>query len=139
MTHSSTPQWQPITRLPLIAGMIDGMLQDAQEHYATLQEARPRPHVLDDATVGRVIAVFTEQRDDLWLYEEQLRRWAAGTLAPTQRREVERLGGQLKRLHTVIAEILALAEELQQGTIERVLAMDDGALGLDVLLGRRRP
>lgn len=139
MTHSSTPQWQPITRLPLIGGMIDGMLRDAKEHYATLQEARPRPHVLDDVTVGRVIAVFTEQRDDLWLYEEQVRRWATETLAPTQRREVERLGGQLKRLHSVIAEILALAEELQQGTIEQVLAMDDGALGLDVLLGRRRP
>ena len=33
------PDWQPISRLPLIGSMIDGMLQDAEEHYQTLLEA----------------------------------------------------------------------------------------------------
>jgi hypothetical protein len=27
------PDWQPISRVPLIGSMIDGMLQDAEEHY----------------------------------------------------------------------------------------------------------
>jgi hypothetical protein len=35
------------------------MLQEAEEHYQTLQKARPRPHVLDDETVRRVIEVFS--------------------------------------------------------------------------------
>ena len=48
------PDWQPISRLPLIGSMIDGMLQDAEEHYQTLLQASPKPHVLDDYTVGRV-------------------------------------------------------------------------------------
>jgi len=38
--------------------MIDGALAETQEQYQTLLEARPRPHVLDDYTVGRVTKVF---------------------------------------------------------------------------------
>jgi len=69
------PDWQPISRLPLIGSMIDGMLQDAEEHYQTLLQASPNPHLLDDYTVGRVFEVFGIQKDDLWLFEEQLARW----------------------------------------------------------------
>jgi len=75
MSRQPQPTWQPITQLPLIASVIDGML--VEEQYRLLQQARSKPHVLDDATIGRVIAVSTTQRDDLWLFAEQLRRWAA--------------------------------------------------------------
>ena len=137
MNHHPHPTWQPITQLPLIASLIDGMLESAEEQYQTLQSARPRPHVLDDYTVGRVIAVFTTQQDDLWLFEEQLRRWAAQELTDGQRREVGRLTSQLGQLRQVIAAILALADELKSGTIEQVLAKSDAQLGLEALL--RRP
>ncbi len=129
-----TPTWQPISQLALIASLIDMALDDADEQYATLQEATPKPHVLDDYTVGRVKTVYTEQRDDLCLYEEQLRRWGAQALTLAQRREVERLTGQLGRLRERIAPILALADELAAGTIEKVLAKDDVELGLEMLL-----
>ena len=68
------PQWQPISRLPFIAHVLDGMLESAAETGQALEEARPRPHVLDDATVNRVLQVYTTQQNDLWLYEEQLKR-----------------------------------------------------------------
>jgi len=58
-----TPQWQPIDHLPTIADAIDGMLESAEEQYPLLEQARPRPSMLDDATVGRVIEVYTAQRD----------------------------------------------------------------------------
>lgn len=56
-----TPQWQPIGKLPVIAYAIDGMLESAEEQYSTLEDARPRPHMLDDYTVSRVVEVYTEQ------------------------------------------------------------------------------
>jgi hypothetical protein len=59
------PDWQPISRLSLIGSMIDGMLQDAEEHYQTLLQAAPKPHVLDDYTVDRVFEVFGRQKEDL--------------------------------------------------------------------------
>lgn len=130
------PHWQPIERLALIAPHIDGMLADAIEHYETLQEAQPKPYVLDDYTIGRVIEVFTAQQNDLWLFDEQLRRWAAGKLTSAQHTEVQRLGGQMLRLHEVITSILRLADELKEGTIEKQLAKSDIELGIEELLKR---
>jgi len=127
------PQWQPISQLALIASHIDGMLEAAQEHYQTLQPARDKPHVLDNYTVGRVTEVFTAQKNDLWLFEEQLKRWTAQSLTPRQRAEVQRLITQMAQLRQVIGDILALADALKKGTIEQVLSKSDEELGLDFL------
>ncbi len=133
MPKPPQPQWQPITQLALIASHIDGMLEAAQEQYQTLQPARAKPHVLDDYTVGRVTDVFTAQKNDLWLFEEQLKRWAAQSLTARQRTEVQRLTTQMARLRQVITDILALADELKKGTIEQVLGKSDEEIGLDFL------
>ncbi len=53
------PQWQPISMLPTFTAHIDGMLESSEEQYETLLEAKPKPHVLDDYTVNRVIKAFT--------------------------------------------------------------------------------
>ncbi len=134
MTEQTTPQWQPIEQLALIASHIDGMVESATEQYETLQLVRPKPFVLDNYTVGRVIDVFTTQQGDLWLFDEQLRRWEAGNLTITQRREVECLAGQMLQLHEVIAAILRLADKLKERTIEKVLAKSDVELGIEALL-----
>ena len=133
------PIWQPITQLPLITSIIDGMLQAAKENYQSLQLAGSKPHVLDDATVKRVINVYTAQRDDLWLFEEQARRWIADPLAADQRQEVKRLTDQVAQLREVLVEILALADQLKRCTLEQVLAKSDEELALAVLRGRTRP
>ena len=71
------PHWHPIAMLATIARHIDGMVEADQEQLTTLQEARTRPYVLDDYTVSRVKQAFTTQREDFWVFEEQLRRWQA--------------------------------------------------------------
>ena len=134
MADDPTPHWQPLTALPLIASLIDGELADGQEHYATLLSVRDRPYVLDDATVQRSIKLHTEQRDFLGVFAEQLSRWRHEHPTDAQRRELDRLEGQLESLRAVLTNILELAEELQQGTIERVLAKSDLELGLEALL-----
>ena len=134
MADDPAPNWQPITALPLIASLIDGELADGQEHHATLLSVRDRPHVLDDATVERSIKLHAEQRDFLGVFAEQLARWRHEQPSSAQRRELDRLEGQIERLRAVLGDILELAEELQQGTIERVLAKSDLELGLEALL-----
>ncbi len=133
MPGQPPPQWQPISKIFTFGTMVDGMLENAQEQYALLLAARSSPHVLDDDTVRRVVEVYTAQRDDLWLWDEQLRRWVAEPLTGIRRHEVERLQGQMIALHEVIASILTLANELKWGTIETVLAKDDMELGLEML------
>ena len=136
MAKEPTPQWQPLEKLPFIAWAIDGMLESAEENYTNLQPARKRPSMLDDYTVGRVIEVYSQQQSDLWLYDEQLKRWGAEALTAGQRKEVTRLTTQMQRLHEVLTAILALADELKEGTIEKVLAKSDAELGLEFLLGK---
>lgn len=135
MTEQPTPHWQSIGQLSLIASLIDEMVEGADEHAGTLREARTRPYVLDDYTVQRVIEVFTNQQNDLWLFEEQLQRWQAEMLTSDQRWEVARLGRQLERLREVIRSILILAEELKERTIEKLLGKSDFEVGLEMLLG----
>jgi hypothetical protein len=128
------PHWHPIAMLATIAWHLDGMVEADQEQLMTLQEARTRPYVLDDDTVTRVKRAFTTQRDDFWVFEEQLRRWQALKLTTEQRTEVTRLQGQMAKLRQINSDVLALAEELSKGTIEKQLAKSDFELGLEALL-----
>ncbi len=80
----------------------------------------------------RIVRVFTEEVDFLVVYQEQLDRWRMGPLAVAQRREVERLGGQVARNRDVAADVLALAEGLKATTIDALLAKSD----LELLTGR---
>ena len=134
LADDPAPNWQPLTALPLIASLIDGELADGQEHHATLLSVRDRPYVLDDATIERSLKLHTEQRDFLGVFAEQLAHWRNERPSSAQRRELDRLEGQLGRLRKVLSDILELAEELQQGTIERVLAKSDLELGIEALL-----
>ena len=133
------PTWQPLSQLPLIAYAIDGMTDSAEEQLTNLQEAETRPHVLDDATVDRLIRVYTEQKDDLWLYEEQLARWRTQTPTAAQRAEIDRLDRRLTRLRTLIDDLLARGQQLRPYTIDAILAKSDLELALDMLSGKIRP
>ncbi len=62
-----------------------------------------------------------------------MRRWRAGKLTDAQRREVERLADQLRRLRTVIDKILMLMDELKGGTMEKTMAKSDVEVGLEML------
>lgn len=133
-----TPRWRPINDLPVVASILDSMLHDDEGQYRTLLECRPKPYVLDDHTVGRVIQVFAHQKADLPLYQQQLSHWMAGDLTASQKGEVERLQGCVTKLQELAESILSLAEELKQGTIESVLRKSDHELGLEFLLGKRK-
>ena len=139
MSKNQQPNWHPISGLPLIGSMIDGMLQEDEEQYQTLQEVKPKPHVLDDSTVERVIRLYTSQSDYFPIYEEQLKRWKKTEITRAQEHEVNRLSDQLTKLRGVVRSILALAEELKTGTIDTILKKSDLELGLEVLLGKRKP
>lgn len=125
--------------LAVIADLTDGGLRDAHEQYATLLEVRPKPHVLDDATVARLQRVTAESVEWCDVYEQQLQRWRAGPLTGAQAREVDRVMQATREARTVHTQILVLADELAQGTIERQLSKSDVELGLEYVLGRHRP
>ena len=135
---NQTPNWQPISFLPQIAEMIDGMLESAQSVLDSLERARTQPHVMDDYTLGRVREVHGTQLNDLWLYEEQLSRWRGSSPTDRQRTEIERVTNQLTALRHVLTLCLALADEMKAGTIDKILAKDDVELAIEFLMGKRK-
>jgi hypothetical protein len=126
--------WQPISKLPLFSDVIGGMLADGEEHYQTLLGVRATPYVLDDILIKREFDVFSVQKGNLRLFEEQLTRWKRESLTAGQRQEVEELSDALVRLRAVLDSILSLASELSRGTIDKVLAKSDFKVGVEALL-----
>ena len=135
---NQTPNWQPISFLPQIAEMIDGMLESAQGVLDSLERARTRPHTMDDYTLGRVREVHGTQLNDLWLYEEQLSRWRKDSPTDRQRTEIERLTDQLTTLRHVLTLCIVLTDEMKDGTIDQILAKDDVELAIEFLMGKRK-
>ena len=125
--------WQPLSFLPQIAEMIDGMLDAANETYGPLGQIK----VHDDFTIKRIFEVTGQQVEDEWLYEKQLVRWLdSPNLETVQRDEILRLQEQLAELKKVNRKILAIAEEHKDKTIEKVLGKSDEELGMDFLKGK---
>lgn len=133
------PHWQPLSMLPTIAMIIDEELAGAEEQRVSLLDARERPHVLDDDIVHRVTRLYTDQLEFVPIHREQIARWRAASLTLAQRNEIARLSGQLDRHEGVLKEVLALAKKLELGTIDAILRMDEGELGLAVFDGRIKP
>jgi hypothetical protein len=136
--NRETPNWQPVSALPMIASLIDGMVADTSAHWETLQPARAKPHVLDSALVERIERVYSEQLDTTELFKEQMSRWRQGPLSPEQSNEVARLEGQVETLRANLTNILDLADEVKDHTIDKILEKDDFEIGLDVLLGKHQ-
>ena len=138
MPHSEPMNWQPISEMPLIAGMIDEALDDTRAHIKTLTEASTRPHVFDDATVDRIDRVHAEQMEFVDIYAEQIGRWRNERPTAKQTRELDRMEEQNRKLRDATTTVLALSRDLRKGTIERVMEKSDIELGLDAV-HRGRP
>lgn len=57
------PQCHPISAFPMLADLLDQQLEEVHTVLDALRQARSKPHVMDDYTIGRVIDSYTEQRD----------------------------------------------------------------------------
>jgi hypothetical protein len=80
--------------------------------------------------VDRVKKVFGVQRDDMWLWEENGRRWQALDLDTATRAQVDGYMSLAAQFATTSTEVLALAAG---GTISKVMAKSDLELGIEAL------
>jgi len=122
-----------IGMLPFFTEMILGTLHNTEEQYASFLEARPKPHVLDDAIVDPALRLYQAQLADIALHEQQMHWWLAEPLTEAQRYQVNDLLTKLAALRDLNLALLGLLAELKQGTIDSILEMDDEELGRRVL------
>ncbi|KGX17278.1 hypothetical protein Y036_6087 [Burkholderia pseudomallei] len=130
-----TPVWRPISYLPIVFDLFGGQLEEAQALRGKLVSCSPHPHVLDDATLGRIRQVYSEQREFLPVQREQFKRWQSEVSTPEQRDMLSHLTARADQLSALQDQILALVDELSQGTIDRIMGMSDVDLAAAVLSG----
>ena len=135
MTDSESPQWQPLSALPKVSRDVEEQFTNSREQYEQLLRARDQPHILDDAIVARVMRLVTGELEFLPVYREQLARWYQSQPTPGQFIELDRMTHQLDRWRELLEQQLALAQELNVGTIDKVLAKSDHELAAALLAG----
>jgi hypothetical protein len=90
--------WQPISALPMIASMIDGLLDEVEKQHENIQVLPPE--------TARARQLHGPSRDGCLhraggrcrAYQEQLSRWTKLVLDSGQRQEVDRLAQQIPRI-----------------------------------------
>jgi hypothetical protein len=128
-------QWHPISRLPLIAQLIDGNVNDVKEQHDLLVEGQDKPYLFDDDTIDRIILVHLEALDLVEIYIEQQVRRQKEKLTKKQQAEVARLLDQSQYLKRLATSALDMADRIAAATIDQIIGMDEAELGLKVLLG----
>ena len=124
----------PVAHAALFAELLEGHVEDADTLDASLESARARPHVLDDATLDRVERQCTEmERETVTGYAWQFAQWERSALTPVARAGLERLLQLLSDYELRSAQVLAVVAELRSGTIDRVLAKSDLELGIEAM------
>ena len=129
-------QWQPISMLPVFTEMVDGMLESSAEQLFNMRLVVNKPHVLDDATMDRILTLYTEQLDDHYLFTNQFDRWKQENLKGEELVEVDRLIAQSHHLKKVNEAILKIAHSIEHNTIDKILAMNEIDLIESVLSGK---
>lgn len=128
--------WQPLSFMPVLLEQITNQAIDLAKLKSSLESARGKPHVLDDFTVDRVKHVHTEQRSMMPVFREQCVRWRKKATAQKDLDAIQATSEQVERVDTLLGEIIELADELSKGTIDKILGMSDGELGLAFLRGQ---
>lgn len=116
-----TPVWRPVSYMLIVFDLFGGQLEEAQALHGKLESCRARPHVLDDATLARIRQVYSEQRELLPVQREQFKRWQSDVSTPEQRDMLAHLTARADQLSFLQDQILALVDELSQGSINRII------------------
>ena len=135
--HKEPPRDLPIAMLPIVAGSIADGIADARDLYGALSEGLAKPHVLDDTTLDRVEAVYSETLEWVEVYERQLQRWQLRRLSISEGAEVDRLAELIPGWREQAQSCLQLASELKAGTTDAIKRSDPAELAVQVLLGLR--
>lgn len=134
--QNETPNWQPLSMIPTIASIIDEEVENFEDLYKMLGEARGKPHVMDDMTLDRAISNHRKYLEGAWVYDEQLTRWKKENPTDDQSRKIERMTGQMIKYRKMCEDIIAMSEELKKGSINRILEMSDEEVAIAVLTGK---
>lgn len=129
----------PIDKLPMFESMISESIAYTKEQQDLYLQAISKPQVLDDSIIDRGVKVFKDQIEETTWNDRQIARWRTQVLTDSQRKRVNDYETNNRKYRVASQRGLDLLEELRKGTINRIMEMEDGELGFNVLLGKVKP
>lgn len=138
MSQNTMPHYHPISAIGLIGTLIDEGKDIYQTQLNNLKMAEETPYLLDDDIIDRVLAFQQEGIESCNYYKEQVNRWKHVNATDDKKQELKRLEGQLDDIQEILHELKLLANTLKQGTINRIIEMDDIELAIQALSGKIR-
>ncbi|MEI6096587.1 MAG: hypothetical protein WCR08_14220 [Gammaproteobacteria bacterium] len=129
----------PIDALPMLLYAIEGALDAAKDQLMNMQKAKDKPHVLDDEIISQIIKSHTKQNNSITGERATCLKWKKGKVSAKQKISVEQLLKTLDELELVNQQILFIAENCKEHTIDKILAMDGVDLALSYLGGKLYP
>lgn len=133
MTSTRIPRWHSPAKIPFFSELVGDILESTQEQLRHLEKAKGKAHVLDDATIQRVLKAKQEQSTHIALFKEQCQRWRHEPLTDEQRQAIGQLEEKIAALESTSRQIGFLAEHYQDHTINKIVAMSPEELVMAVL------
>ena len=127
--------WRDTSDITMIACMIDDGIENTEEQYNLFLNAESKPHVLDDETVNRALKLAEEDSVFIEVYQEQLNRWRKESLSTIQENKINRISQELEKYNSLHQKYLELVKKVSEGTIDKIMDMDDAELALKALTG----
>jgi len=127
---------QPIEKLPELLRQIEEQVEIYRSQQRLLEQAEKKPHVMDDATLDRVIRLMEDQRPVREAIAEQIRIWQADKSVDDQKtlRQLSAAGKGNSFLRETAQQLLTTARAMKSLTIDRIMEKSDVELGLSFLL-----
>ena len=129
----------PIDALPMLSYAIEGALDAAKDQLVNMQQAKNKPHVLDDEIISQIIKSYTKQNSSIAGERAIGLNWKKSKLSAKQKTSVDALLQNLDELERINQQILFIAEHYKEHTIDKILEMDEVELALSYLSGKIYP
>lgn len=126
--------WYGLNMLPLYFEMSEGQLNSSCEQLENLQKIPSKLHILDNATLDRIIKLHSSQNADNWVFFEQCKKWRDENPNEEELKLIAQVEKSAYELEQVNQEILKLANSFKGVTIDSLLTISDAELGLEFLL-----
>lgn len=135
ISQNRIPTWRPISDLSLVEKGLNGTLKSSEEQYALLLKAREQI-ILDEHSIKRIIRLFNERAEYIKFYAEQVKRWEAiSNITSSDQAKLSEFNDKIKRTKELNDNVLNLAKELENLTIDKIVSMDDVELAVNTLSG----
>jgi hypothetical protein len=134
-----TNQYIPISEINLLQSGLEGMLSAGNDLLVSLEKAKPKPYVLDDATINNIRRVYTDQRCELKKYQALLVQWQSESTAKHHLDKFKSFNAAIQAVSSVHKKVFFLIDFFKEHTIDKILAKDDETLATDLLAGNIYP